>query len=74
MLRDVVTVAPDSLTLDAMRLMRRRRLGCLPVVDADGRLVGILTEHDLIEVARPLLERYLEGGDEASDPERGTRK
>jgi CBS domain-containing protein len=66
MQRQVVTVTPDCPTLDAMRLMRRHRIGCLPVVDASGRLVGILTEHDLIEIARPLLERYLEAGEHSA--------
>jgi CBS domain-containing protein len=76
MQREVITVTPDCLTLEAMRLMRRHRVGCLPVIDRDGRLVGIITEHDLIELARPLLERYLEARDdpEPPAPARGTRK
>ena len=34
--------------------------GCLLVVSDDGRLVGIVTERDLIGVAAGLLERYLQ--------------
>jgi CBS domain-containing protein len=45
MRRDVLTVTPDTRTLDAIRLMRRYRIGCLPVVQ-DGHLVAILTEED----------------------------
>ena len=45
-------------TLEAMELMRRHKVGCLPVVQ-DERLVGILTEHDFIEVASKLLEDKL---------------
>jgi CBS domain-containing protein len=63
--RKVVTVRPEVRTLDAMGLMRRHKVGCLPVVDSETRLVGILTEHDLIELARPLLESYLEHETEA---------
>jgi CBS domain-containing protein/gamma-glutamyl:cysteine ligase YbdK (ATP-grasp superfamily) len=60
--RDIITVHPHTRTLEAMRIMREERVGCLPVVDRDDRLVGILTEHDLIAIARPLLEKYLEEG------------
>jgi CBS domain-containing protein len=40
--------------------MRENRLSCLPVVDG-GKLVGLVTEHDLIVVASRLLEAVLEG-------------
>ena len=38
--------------------MREKRIGCLPVVE-DGKLAGIVTEHDFIEVSRRLLEEAL---------------
>jgi len=53
-----ITAAPETLTVDAIRLMRESKLGCLPVVDK-GKLVGIITDHDLINVAGKLLEEYL---------------
>jgi CBS domain-containing protein len=53
-----VTVSPDTRTVDAIRLMRESQLACLPVVE-DGKLVGLVTEHDLIVVSSHLLERYL---------------
>jgi CBS domain-containing protein/gamma-glutamylcysteine synthetase len=53
-----VTVGPDTSTVDAIRLMREAQLACLPVVE-DGKLVGLVTEHDLIVVSSHLLERYL---------------
>jgi CBS domain-containing protein/gamma-glutamyl:cysteine ligase YbdK (ATP-grasp superfamily) len=59
MRRDPITARPDTPTLEAVRLMRTHGLGCLPVVDEGGQLVGILTERDLIEVSAPLLERFL---------------
>lgn len=55
---DVVTVNPDTTTLAAIELMRRNRIGCLPVVE-NGRLVGVLTEHDYMELASVLLDRWL---------------
>jgi CBS domain-containing protein len=58
MKRDPVSVAPDTPTLQAIEEMRRHRVGCLPVVE-NGRLVGIITERDLITVAGVLFERHL---------------
>jgi CBS domain-containing protein len=55
-----VTVTPETSTVAAIRLMREQHLACLPVV-RDGKLVGLLTEHDLIVVSSHLLERYLDG-------------
>mgnify|MGYP001233306562 CR=1 FL=1 len=54
-----VTVTPQTPTLVAMRLMRDKAVGALPVVDAEGQLVGIVTERDLINVSARLLERHL---------------
>jgi CBS domain-containing protein len=55
---DPVTVSPDTSTVEAIRLMREQQVACLPVTRA-GKLVGLLTEHDLIVVSSHLLEQYL---------------
>ena len=55
---DVVTVYPDAKTIEAIDLMRTKKVACLPVVE-DGKLVGIVTEHDFIEISRSLLEQAL---------------
>jgi len=49
--KDIMTtpaiVARESASLEALaRLMLDHRIGCVPVVDAEGRLVGIVTESD----------------------------
>jgi CBS domain-containing protein len=59
MTRNPVTVNSDATTVEAIRLMRRAQVACLPVVKG-GKLIGLVTEHDLIVVASHLLERYLE--------------
>ncbi len=41
---------PDTLVVSAARLMDRHGVKRLPVVDANGRLVGIVTRRDLIRV------------------------
>ncbi len=44
--------APDTCTLpDARRLMAERRIRRLPVVDGQGRLVGIVTEGDINRIS-----------------------
>ena len=58
MKEDPVTVTPETPTVEAIRLMREQRLSCLPVIK-DDKLVGILTEHDLIVVSSRLLEKLL---------------
>jgi CBS domain-containing protein/gamma-glutamyl:cysteine ligase YbdK (ATP-grasp superfamily) len=61
MRKDPVTITPETPTLNAMQIMRERRVGCLPVLNEDERLVGIVTERDLIGVSTRLLEKYLKG-------------
>ena len=48
MTRSVVTVTPESSILDAANLMLQRHVNGLPVVDAAGKLVGIVSEGDFI--------------------------
>ncbi len=58
MRRKPITVSPETLTLKAIDLMRKQKIGCLPVVKG-GRLVGIVTERDFMDVAAGLLEEQL---------------
>ncbi len=71
MRKDLTTVTPDTPTVDAIRMMRRYRIGCLPVLN-DGRLVGLVTEDDFLEVASKLLEEKLGTSNEpeSADPQR----
>ena len=50
MTRSPVTVHPDALVKGAADMMRTRKLRHLPVVDRDGRLIGIVTDRDLRQV------------------------
>ncbi len=58
MRRDLVTVSPETSTLDAIALMRRHRIGCLPVVK-DGRIVAMVMEEDFMGIAADLLEEKI---------------
>lgn len=48
MTRDVVTVSPATPIHEAARLMVEHRVSGLPVISADGNLVGIISDGDLI--------------------------
>ena len=60
MTRKVRTVTPDALVVDAADLMTEHKIAGLPVVDADGAVVGIVTESDLLK----MLVRRLRTADE----------
>ena len=63
MTKDPVTTTPDSTIIDAMKLMKDKKLGCLPVVKGE-ELVGIITEMDFIRISNRLMERALANGTE----------
>lgn len=44
---DPITLRVGATIGDALKLMRENRIGGIPIVDAEGRLVGILTNRDL---------------------------
>ena len=48
MTKNPITVNPDTLVLEAQKLMKDKGIQRLPVVDKD-RLVGIVTKYDLLE-------------------------
>jgi CBS domain-containing protein len=45
---DVVTVGPDQTVAAVVKLLAQNRIGALPVINPDGRLVGIISERDII--------------------------
>jgi len=49
-----LTVAPDTDLEEATRLLITRKIGCLPVVDR-GRVVGIITETDILGVVTEIM-------------------
>jgi CBS-domain-containing membrane protein len=51
MTRDVVTVSPDDVVQDVAKLLLKHRISGVPVVDKLGKLVGIVSEGDLMRRA-----------------------
>ena len=48
MVRNVITVRPDTSVAEAVKLLGEHDISALPVVDSDNHLVGILSEADLL--------------------------
>ncbi len=47
MTRTPRTISADKLTAEAVEMMEKHRINQLPVIDAEGRLIGALNMHDL---------------------------
>jgi len=58
MVPNPVTVSPSTSSLEAMKIMRTQRVGCLPVVEGD-QLVGIITSYDFLEATAKLFQQHL---------------
>lgn len=57
MTRNVVSVKPEATVLQAARLMLQHHISGLPVIDADGRLIGVLSEGDFLRRRETATER-----------------
>ena len=69
MSREVVTAAAETPAHAVATLMLHHKIGCVPVVDHRGLLVGIVTDSDMVRAAcvllggNPTLDDVLDGGD-----------
>jgi CBS domain-containing protein len=51
--REVVTTGANTTLLDIAALLRKHGIGCVVVTGADGKVVGIVSERDIVrEIAR----------------------
>lgn len=55
MIKDPVTIEPEATVEDASRIMREKKIDCLPVVK-NQRLIGIITEGNFINITVSLLK------------------
>ena len=51
MAKEVVSVTEDTEIGEVARIFVERKIGCVPVLDEDGELLGLVTETDLIRAA-----------------------
>lgn len=68
MTRDVVTTGPNVRLVDAARLMLAQHLKRLPVVDRDGRFVGVVSRYDVLKSAADALGATQEGEATSASP------
>jgi CBS-domain-containing membrane protein len=54
MTTEVLTVSPETSIAELSNILENRQIGGVPVVDKGGRLVGVITQNDLVERARDL--------------------
>ena len=59
MIKNPIKIKQDMLTKDAIALMRKHKIGCLPVITDDYHLIGIVTEHDFVNVADHFLQEFM---------------
>lgn len=58
MTRNPISVRPEDTLQEAIRRILENRISGLPVVDREMRLVGIVSEIDIMEYCLDLLDRY----------------
>lgn len=58
MKQNLITVKPETPTLEALELMREKNIGCLPVIKNE-KLVGLITAYDFLTVSAKLFEEKL---------------
>jgi acetoin utilization protein AcuB len=51
MSRDVITVTPDTSMMKASKILKEKNIRRLPVVDENGKMVGIVTDRDIKEAS-----------------------
>lgn len=49
MTKDPITVTPETPAMDIIRLLQEKHLIRLPVVDAEGKLAGVVSRRDILE-------------------------
>lgn len=57
MSKRLITVRPNTWIKTAVNLMLKNRIGCVPVVNQDGRFEGIITETDLLRFLANILSK-----------------
>ena len=55
MIKDVITIGKDALLEEAATILRKNDIGCLPVVEENNKLIGIITHNDIFTAFIDLL-------------------
>ncbi|WP_413300267.1 CBS domain-containing protein [Bacillus sp. 1P10SD] len=57
MVRDVISVRPNSSIKDVMTTFVEKKIGGVPIVDENGKLSGIVTDGDILRAIKPIDRR-----------------
>jgi CBS domain-containing protein len=57
MIKSPLTITATAKLTEAMELMTEHQIGCLPVVDKDNHLIGVVAEENFLEISRRLVNR-----------------
>jgi len=57
MVRDVISVRPNSFLKDVMTTFLEKKIGGVPIVDENGKLSGIVTDGDILRAIKPIDRR-----------------
>ena len=56
MCTEITTISPETSLLQSAKLLIAHKYGCLPVVEEDGKLVGLVTEADFVKMMVQMME------------------
>ncbi|MFJ7726578.1 CBS domain-containing protein [Neobacillus sp. NPDC097160] len=60
MVKDVISVSPDSIIKDVMATFVEKKIGGVPIMNNDGALCGIVTDGDILRAIKPMDRRILD--------------
>jgi acetoin utilization protein AcuB len=60
MIKEVITLSPENTVKDALKTMRDKKIRHLPILSADGAVVGIVTDRNLKEVVPSTISEILD--------------
>lgn len=58
MIRDVVTAHPNDRVRDVMKVLVDRKIGGLPICSEDGKLIGMVSDGDILRAIKPIEDRF----------------
>ncbi|MEW6411448.1 MAG: CBS domain-containing protein [Candidatus Zixiibacteriota bacterium] len=58
--KEVITATPTTTLEEAMDLLIKNKIGCLPIVDDAGKLIGIVSDKDIFEKIHETKGQYHE--------------
>ncbi|MFA5500922.1 MAG: CBS domain-containing protein [Candidatus Omnitrophota bacterium] len=56
MAKNVITVSPDTSLREAGKILKEKRISGIPVIERDGRLVGVITITDILKIIKEIYQ------------------